>query len=103
LSSDAPAAQAVDVPGVEVAEILAALGTVVHIWLQAIVALALTIHLVVIRMQRYLDFMAIFQVSEDIGLTHFPVSIPSRSQAAMAAGRAVSPHNSFLELQIETD
>ncbi len=43
ISSDTPAAQAVDVPGVKTTEILAALGAVVHVGFQAGIALALPV------------------------------------------------------------
>jgi hypothetical protein len=43
LPSDAPAAQAVDIPSVEMAEILAALGTVVQIGFQARITLTLPV------------------------------------------------------------
>jgi len=43
LPSDAPAAQAVDIPSVEVAEILAALGAVVQIGFQAGITLTLPV------------------------------------------------------------
>jgi hypothetical protein len=43
MSSDTPAAQAIDVSGVEMAEIPAALGAVVHVGFQAEIALALPV------------------------------------------------------------
>jgi hypothetical protein len=95
-SSDAPAAQAVNVPGVQVAEILSAFGAVIHIRLQAKVALALPLHPVIFGVPRGFEVMAILQVGEDFRLAHFPVSIPSRFQAAMTARRTVPPHDSFL-------
>jgi hypothetical protein len=39
--------------------------------------------------------MAILQVRADFRLAYFPVSIPSRPQAAMAADRTVPPHVDF--------
>jgi hypothetical protein len=39
--SDTPSAQAIDVPGVETTEILAALGAVIHVGFQAEITLAL--------------------------------------------------------------
>ena len=43
ISSDTPAAQAVNVPGMETTEILAALGAVIHVGFQAGIALALPV------------------------------------------------------------
>ena len=62
------------------------------------VALALPLHPVIVGRPRYFAVMAILQVRQDLRLAHFPVSIPSRPQAAMTAGRTVPPHDSFLYL-----
>jgi hypothetical protein len=96
LSSDAPAAQAVDITGVQVAEILPALGAVIHIRLQAKVALALPLHPVIVVVPRFFEIMAILQMRQDLRLAHFPVSIPSGFQTAMTTGRTVPPHDLFL-------
>ena len=98
LPSDAPAAEAVDIPGVEVAEILAALGTVVQIGFQAIITLTQPVYLIIVGMQGLDDIMGIVQMAENLLFAHFPGSIPAGSLPAMCTGRAVSPHNSFLEL-----
>jgi hypothetical protein len=98
LVSDAPTAQAVNVPGVQVAEILPALGAVIHVRLQAKVALTLPLHPVIVGVPRFFAVMAILQMSQDLRLAHFPVSIPSRPQTALNAGRAVPPHDPFLSL-----
>jgi hypothetical protein len=54
-------------------------------------------------MQGLDDIMGILQMKENLLLARFPVFIPVGSLPAMCTGRAVSPHNYFLELQIETD
>jgi hypothetical protein len=91
--SNAPAAQAVDVPGVQAAEVLAAFGTVVHIGFQEGVALALPLYPVMVGVPSIFEVKDSLHVGEDFRLAHFPVSIPSRPQAAVTAGCAVAPHN----------
>jgi hypothetical protein len=86
LVSNAAAAQAVDIPGVQVTKILAALGTVVHIRLQAKVALALALHPVIVGLPRLVAIMTVLQVRQDLGLAPFQVAVPSRPQTAMTAG-----------------
>jgi hypothetical protein len=76
--SDAPAAQAVDISGVQVAEILTALGAVVHIRLQAKVALAFPLHPVIVGVLSAIAIVASLQMRQDLRLAQFPVSIPSR-------------------------
>ena len=78
VTSDASAAQAVDIPGVQVTEILPALGAVVHIRLQAKVALALPLHPVIVGGPRLVAVMASLQMRQDFRLAQFQVSIPSR-------------------------
>jgi hypothetical protein len=96
LPSDAPAAQPVDIPGVEVAEILAALGAVVQIGFQARITLTLLVYLIVVRMQGLTDLVDIIQVSEDLLLAHFPVFIPVGFLPTMFASCAVPPHACLL-------
>jgi hypothetical protein len=94
-SSDATTAQAVDVSGMQTAEILAALCAVIQIGFKAGIALALAVYEVVAGMQGLGDIVGIPHMGADLLPAQVPVFIPTGSLTAMFTDRAVSPHAHF--------
>jgi hypothetical protein len=89
---DATTAEAINIPDMEMTEILATLGAVVYIGSEAGIALALLVQPKISGVKRLHDLVDFGQMREDLLLASFPVLIPMGSPTAMAADDAMAPH-----------